>query len=144
MTDDIKEKLMNFHPLHAVGFGLLGGYIGSKYGYDFKKTAGFVGVGSWLYMSKVGHVLPWNVEPEYKPVSSGIVLQPDNIDREKQFDNTTSTPMFSPDYYEGFEERLQYTIDKGYTNVKDYVATHSNLSGVSLADGLYRELNLTI
>jgi len=137
------NTLKEFHPLHAVGFGILGGFIGKRYGYDFYKTAGIIGVGSYAYMSTFGHSVPWNNNNNNKiEKESGIVPYTDPDKVKQQQPNTTSTQLLPADYYDGFDDRLASALKKGYSDLNDYVTQHKN--DTNLADELYRDLGIQI
>lgn len=140
------DDLKNFHPAHAIGFGLLAGYVGQRYGYDFKKTTGIVAIGTYAYMNTYGHTLtPWksNDKDSSKVYNgSGIVMYTDPSKTKQVQPNSTATPIFDTDYYDGFDDRLQDALQKGYTNLNDYVAEHK--SDTNLADEIYTDLGIQI
>jgi hypothetical protein len=145
--DDLKTKLLSFHPIHALGFGVLGGFIGQKYGgYDFKKTTAIVGIGTYAYMNTYGHTLtPWKNNDKTQPKvydTSGIVLYTDPEKTKQVQPNSTSTPIFDSDYYDGFDDRLKDALQKGYTNLNDYVAEHK--SDANLGYEIYTNLGIQI
>lgn len=144
--EDIKQKFLNFHPAHAIGFGLLAGTIAQKNNMDFKKTALIVSIGSYAYMNTYGHILPWNIKNSSAQTTSGIlvVADPEKIKTDPSHDNTSVTPHFDKDYYDGFDMRLKDAMKKGYGDLNDYIAQHSTEGAVDLAEGIYRELGMTI
>jgi hypothetical protein len=109
--NQLNDILMNFHPLHAVGFGVLGGYIGQKYGYDFTRTAAVVSVGTYAYMNKYGHALPGanNEGANTEPVS-GILLVTEPT---KGFDSTTATPQEKVSYYNDIDREIAAAKQRG-------------------------------
>ena len=140
-------NIKDFHPAHAVGFGVLAGYIAQRYGYNPYKTGVFVGVGSYVYMDKFGHTLkPWKNKNNNNKAKleniTGIVpyTDPDKTDNKQP--QTTSTELLSSDYYDGFNDRLADALKKGYSDLNDYVALHKNDS--NLADEIYQDLGVMI
>jgi hypothetical protein len=108
--NQFNEILMNFHPAHAVGFGLLGGYVGQRYGYDFKKTAAVVAIGTYGYMRTYGHALPGaNNQATTEPVS-GILLVTEPT---KGVDSTTATPQEKVSYYNDIDREIAAAKQRG-------------------------------
>lgn len=135
---------LNPHPYHAVGLGIIAGIVARQYNYNPYTTGAFVGVGTYLYMEKYGHSLPWtNTENKSKIESTtGIIpyIDPNKTDQKQE--HTTSTPLMPADYYENFNDRLSDALKKGYSDLNDYVALHKNDS--NLADEIYKDLGIII
>ena len=146
--NSLNDKILSFHPLHAVGFGVLGGYIASKYGYDFKTSAALVSIGSYAYMNKFGHTLNfWNNNDNDKssvgPVSGVVVV---NEPTKQVADATTATTIEKVSYYDGFDNALTDALMKDKGNLRDWIAqpVHKDLHGDKLANAIYHDLGIII
>jgi len=110
--NQLNEILLNLHPLHAVGFGVLGGYVGQRYGYDFTRTAAVVAVGTYSYMRVYGHSLPGGANNEGAETGevSGILLVTEPT---KGVDSTTSTPQEKVSYYNDIDREIAAAKQRG-------------------------------